>query len=86
MFGTHNSPRIVAQRGVFTIASRHMQGLEAEFEERVYPGDSLQKLVVPAGCVMDLRSQLFGIGITDSVIFPDLGGLARELKRHFGFA
>ena len=28
---------------------------------------------------------LFAIGITDSVVYPDLAGLALDVKRHFGF-
>jgi hypothetical protein len=32
-----------------------------------------------------MRNSLLNQGITESTVFPDLEGLARETKRHFGF-
>jgi hypothetical protein len=33
----------------------------------------------------DFRKSIVACGITDSVVYPDLGGLATEIKRHHGF-
>jgi hypothetical protein len=85
IFGIHNSPRIVAQRGVFTIFGKATTPFEQHFEEGDFMSDALVKVEIPAEHVEPLRDSLFAIGVTDSVVYPDLGGLAIELKRYFGF-
>jgi hypothetical protein len=85
LYGIHNSPRIVAQRGVFTIFGKATTPLEDLFEEGDYLSDALIKVEIPASSILKLRASLFAIGITDSVVYPDLPGLAIELKRYFGF-
>jgi len=85
MFGTHNSPRIVAQRGVFTIFGRNIESMNSRYVTQEYPQDCLIKLKIPANKIKDLLDSIIAIGITDSVVFPDLDGLARETKRFFGY-
>ena len=43
----------------------------------------LRKLVVPADAIPHLRQQLAVAGITDTLLFPELPSLCRELKRQF---
>jgi hypothetical protein len=50
-----------------------------------FPQDSLLKLTIPAGQVINLLKAVTSSGITDSVVYPDMDGLAREIKRFFGF-
>jgi hypothetical protein len=85
MYGLHNSPRIVAQRGVFTIFGKAAESLEGAYTANDYPADTLVKLEFPPDKVANLRESLMAIGVTDSVVYPDLAGLAIELKRYFGF-
>jgi hypothetical protein len=85
MYGLHNSPRIVAQRGVFTIFGKDTTPMETVFRESTYTNDTLIKVVIPAASVGSLRESLFKIGFTDSVVFPDLTGLALELRRYYGY-
>lgn len=85
MYGLPNSPRIVAQRGVFTIFGKDTTSMENVLRDSEYLDQTLIKVVVPANAVGPLRESLFKIGITDSVVFPDLGGLALELKRFYGY-
>jgi hypothetical protein len=85
MYGTHNSARIVAQRGVFTIFGTETLPMERIYDTDGYPPDSLRRLVVPSDAISALLTSLVRIGITDSVVFPDLDGLAKETKRFFGF-
>lgn len=85
MYGIHNSPRIVAQRGVFTIFGKDTTPLETLFVDGEYLSDALVKIDIPSDEIEKLRESLFAIGFTDSVIYPDLSGLATELKRYFGF-
>ncbi|MEA2406942.1 MAG: hypothetical protein QOE69_1061 [Thermoleophilaceae bacterium] len=85
MYGLHNSPRIVAQRGVFTIFGKEAASLEDLFAANDYPSEVLVKFEFPPEKIADLRESLFAIGVTDSVVYPDLAGLALELKRYFGF-
>jgi hypothetical protein len=85
LYGIHNSPRIVAQRGVFTIYGKAVSPMEDIFEEGDYVSDALLKVEIEAESIPKLRESLFAIGITDSVVYPDLSGLAVELRRYFGF-
>jgi hypothetical protein len=37
-------------------------------------------------CIAPLLDSVLSVGFTDSVAYPDLEGLAMEIKRSFGFA
>ena len=43
------------------------------------------KFVLRKGRLPHMYEALRRQGITDSVVFPDLDGLAREIKREFSF-
>jgi FRG domain len=85
IYGFHNSPRIVAQRGVFTIFGTDTDPLEKIYATRDYPEDCLIKVRVPKDDKPKLLASLFQFGFTHSVIFPDLEGLAKEMKNFFKF-
>lgn len=81
----HNSQRIVAQRGTFTIFGSNTAPMERIFDEDGFPADSLEKVVLLQASLAGIFSSLLKVGITDSVVFPDVEGLAKELKRFFCF-
>ena len=83
--GTHNSYRIVAQRGVFMIFGRSTAPMEQSYQTLRFGQDTLVKLEIPARRIQTILKSLTAIGITDSVVFPDLDGLAKETKRYFEF-
>ena len=85
LYGAHNSPRIVAQRGVFTIFGQKTDSLERAYETEKFPSNSLLKVNLDRGALPKLRASILNQGITESVVFPDLEGLAREMKREFKF-
>jgi hypothetical protein len=85
IYGFHNTPRIVAQRGVFTIFGKDTASLEDIYIKRDYPQDCLLKVRLPKDKKAKLLTSLFQIGFTHSVVFPDLEGLAKEMKNVFGF-
>ena len=84
LYGVHNSQRIVAQRGVFVLSAANIAPLN-QIDFQGYGDDLLIKLNIPVAKKPDIFKQLFGMGITDSVIFPYLDGLAREIKTRHGF-
>ena len=85
IYGTHNSGRIVAQRGVFTIFGKGTKPMEKLFEDDAFPEDSLIKIIIPKAKIGGILKSLISIGITDSVVFPDLDGLSKEVKRFYKF-
>jgi hypothetical protein len=85
LYGAHNSPRIVAQRGVFTIFGQKTVPMEQAFVTEKYPASCLLKVNLERGVLPRMRSSILSQGITESVVFPDLDGLAREMKREFRF-
>lgn len=82
--GTTNTARMMAQRGKFTIFSDDTRPMEQMYDDG-FPRDSLVKLEVEKDHVDQLLSVLISIGYTDSVAYPDLQGLAMEIKRSHGF-
>ena len=85
MAGLHNSPRIVAQRGAFTIFGHNNSPMEKIYEDTSLPANALVKILIPQAHLPAVRDSLFGFGYADSMLYPDLAGLAKEMKRQFGF-
>lgn len=85
LYGAHNSPRIVAQRGVFTIFGQKTIPMEQAYDREKYPRGCLLKVNLGRNVLPQMRRSILNQGITESVVFPDLDGLAREMKREFKF-
>ncbi|HTB02320.1 MAG TPA: hypothetical protein VK804_17775, partial [Bradyrhizobium sp.] len=85
LYGAHNSPRIVAQQGVFTIFGTGQAPMEELVGSGTFPQTALTKIVVAPSRIRRIRKSLLNQGVTEAVVFPDLEGLALETKRHFGF-
>lgn len=85
LYGITNNARMFAQRGVFTIFGKNVASMESQFSSGNFQDDSLTKIVIPAENIGDLLSKLLKLGYTDSVTYPDLSGLAMEIKRYHGF-
>lgn len=85
LYGAHNSSRIVAQRGVFTIFGQNTKSMEGIFDHEEFPDNSLIKVILRKGKLLNIRNSILNHGITESVVFPDLEGLAKEIRRIFAF-
>ena len=58
IYGTHNSPRIVAQRGVFTIFGENKTPMEKIYDSKNFPKDCLVKLTLNKGILPKIRNSL----------------------------
>ena len=85
IYGTYNNARIAAQRGVFMIFGHDRISMEDAYVRGRYPKECLSKLVFESGDIPYLLDAVVSMGFTDSATYPDLHGLALELKRHFNF-
>lgn len=85
LYGAHNSSRIVAQRGVFTLFGQNINPIEKVFVTENFPADCLIKVTLTQKVLPTMRESLLKNGTTESVVFPDLEGLSREIRRTFGF-
>lgn len=85
LVGAANTPRMLAQKGVFTIFGRNTGAMETIYNEQAFPADCLVKLEVPADKIGPMLEVLVAVGYTDSVAYPDLQGLAMEIKRFNGY-
>jgi hypothetical protein len=77
---THIAARVAVQRSRFTIHGILQTGLE-HVAESAGKGSRLVRIEIPRSRIVVIRKDLVTCGITDSAVFPDLEGLARELKR-----
>lgn len=78
LFGSHNSARIVAQRGTFTIAGKGLNSLDHYMRPDGAP--TLTRFDIDMSRE-SLQRVLVAMGFTESMIFPDLPALARELAK-----
>jgi hypothetical protein len=85
VYGPHNNERVVAQRGTFTLFGADVDIMEDQFTNGSYHQDSLIKIIIPKDEIGSLLKQLAAIGVTDSTVFPDLSGVAKEIARKEGF-
>jgi hypothetical protein len=85
LYGAHNSPRIVAQRGVFAIFGQNAKAMESAFDSEKFPDGCLIKVVLECSLIFGFRNSVLNFGMTESVVFPDLDGLAKEIRRSFEF-
>lgn len=85
LYGAHNSQRIVAQRGVFVCFGKDLRSMEQMYRSVNFPRHCLRKVIVRRGRLPAIYRSLLNHGLTDSVAFPDLDGLAREIKREHSF-
>lgn len=80
-----NSQRIFAQKGAFTIFGKQKEPMEQAYDEAGFPAGCLVRVVIPAARRAQMLQTLIDVGYTDSVAYPDLQGLAMEIRRLRGF-
>ena len=85
IYGIHNTPRIVAQRGSFILYGRDTSSMEDQKTLKLMEDKVLRKIVVKGTSKREIFSHLFNMGISDSVVYPDLDGLSREIRNRRGF-
>lgn len=76
----HVTRRVAAQRSRFMVFGTD-PGFLTKLENE--PNSRLVSVRVPVGSVNRIRQELKDSGITESVVYPDLDGLGRELKEEW---
>lgn len=86
IYGTHNSARIVAQRGMFALFGKSTDSMEITYKTNTaFESGILERIDISADKVDAMMKALFRNGIADSTVYPDLVGLSLEIKRMHGF-
>jgi hypothetical protein len=82
---TRNSPRIIAQKGTFTLHGSEKIGLEeyAANKKKEMVNIYLEKIIIDGGHKQDLLKQLYLAGISCSTIFPELDGLSEDISYRY---
>ena len=75
----HITRRVAAQRSRFVVFGEDPFWLEKEYEEQDFV--KLIEIDPDPENISKMRIELRECGVTESVIFPDLDGLGRELKQ-----
>lgn len=76
------NPRIVAQTAVFTVITDNRVSFD-QFLERHGLGSALRRYLIPANAVDLVRDQLDLVGIDERRLFPDLDGVAAQMRRYY---
>jgi hypothetical protein len=74
--------RIVVQAAVFTLCSDKSRPFD-DFLERHGLGDTLTKMIIPADEVGRVRDQLDLVSVDERRLFPDLDGVAAQMRRYY---
>jgi hypothetical protein len=77
------SQRIAAQRGVFTIHGTERGALDRMAGRKGRDRPCLRRIVIPSAHIATVHRELAISGISESLIFPELSGLCREIKTGF---
>ena len=86
IYGTHNSARIVAQRGMFALFGKSTDPMEAAYlAGSGFMAGTLERIDIPVAAIDNITKSLFRNGVADSTVFPDISGLALEIRRIYGF-
>ena len=76
------NPRIVVQSATFTLCSDKRQPFD-QFLEQHGLGSALTKFIIPAREAGRFRDQLDLVGMDERRLFPDLDGVAAEMRRYY---
>ena len=76
------NPRIVAQSATFTLCSDKRQSFDS-FLEKHGLGSALTRFIVPARETGRFRDQLDLVDVDERRLFPDLDGVAAEMRRYY---
>lgn len=79
----YTTPRILAQRATFTVFPEDELVLESMAAKERTDGSPLTLIRIPNTSIESMRAELDVAGITESVMYPDLVGLATEIGRRF---
>jgi hypothetical protein len=74
--------RIVAQAAVFTLCSDTSQSFNSFLVQHDLES-TLTKFIIPAHAIACVRDQLDIASVDERRLFPDLGGVAAQLRRYY---
>jgi hypothetical protein len=82
---TFIAQRMLVQHSHFTLHGHDFRGLD-EMRDELQLGDTLLRVVIDTDAegIRMMRLRLATLGISETTIFPDLGGLGRELSLEYG--
>lgn len=77
-----NSPRIIAQKGTFTIHGKERISINGYITNKNVSTTKikLEKIIIDGNYKKELLQQLFLAGVTHSTLFPELEGLSNEIS------
>jgi hypothetical protein len=76
------NPRIVAQTAVFTLITDTRVSFD-QFLERHGLESALQRYLIPGDAIDRFRDQLDLVGMDERRLFPDLDGVAAQMRRYY---
>ena len=77
------SPRRMYLRQSAQQATYTIQGDSSRIDQLPNADKFLRKFIVPSAAKIKIMRELYKLGINDSILFPDLDGLARHIRRDF---
>src|SRR6185437_6209481 len=86
IFPKRHNPRIIAQRGTFTVHGVEETPINRLAVKRLDGGDGCARIDIAPYAIGRMREELWGVEITKTLIYPEPQSLAEDLKRIYGVA
>ena len=86
VFPKRHNPRIIAQRGTFTVHGVEEQPINRLGLKRKDGSDGVLQINIDPSARLRIIDELWGLGISKTVIYPEPQSLADDLKRMYGVA
>ena len=80
VYGPQNNPRIVGQKGVFTIFPGKSK---FSYDAKVTSELGLKIIIKDEKTVEKIANELYDLGISESMIYPELDSVSSEIKREY---
>ena len=80
IYGPQNNPRIVGQKGVFTVFPSKEKFI---YDDHITEDIGIKINIKTDAQVKKIALELYDIGISESMIFPELDSISLEIKREY---
>ncbi|MBX9346104.1 FRG domain-containing protein [Chromobacterium vaccinii] len=75
------SPRVINQKGLFTLHCDAMQKINLQKSTRFEDHSNLQKIIIPSKLKSKISTHIEDYGIDKSFLFPDIDGLSAHINQ-----
>jgi len=82
---SHDTKTVSAQKGMFTLHGSELKGIEELMQSATPNTFALKKIIIASEAKKFILKELLLAGVGSSSLFPDVDGIAREIKYKYSY-